>query len=695
MAEQDGKLETGAVAGGGNISSGLQERLHERERICAELTRLIGRDDPAAPEDFAALRQQYEQAPELPPEYAEILDKQFAEATAAFENWWRQAESRRARREEARAELEQLLGELSRLATADRMLPVRRQFERLESDWRKASADAGSDLEAQQAAFQELQSKVRAALEREEVAAKAAFEQLQQLSSELETLVAAPDCEGLKERKSALDAAHAALLGELNLEEKRVRELEAHFHELARKGSSRLAQHFQELDLARWESFTVKQDLLKELETLAAAEDRELPAVAKKFRLLREKWWKLGAVPREKQPEINPRFRELSEALKRRVDAYYEALHAEQRSAAAAKTALCEQAEALMSKTEWNATAEALKALQQEWKKLRHAGRELDDALYARFRAACNHFFEARNQYFERRNRECAAVAEVKAGLCAEAEALTPGPEAGRRARELRQRFQAAGSAGRQEPELYRRFNAALDQVFNARRNELSANAARFRELLAELKTLELSDPATAEKRARQLRRELGALNALPREQVAALEREEEQVWRDFEDRLAAARTSGARDRFARWRPLARELAAIWDLVREDRDEEAQARLAALNDEDYAPFPALMKFLQQLRAGDRTRLERSVNVAREEHERILRELEKATGHSAVNDLAAELTAAIAGNFGFSGNPVAPVVDKGRLLEEYLATGPLDAAGLEESCRRFEAAWSGE
>ena len=69
---------------------------------------------------------------------------------------------------------------------------------------------------------------------------------------------------------------------------------------------------------------------------------------------------------------------------------------------AKAKEALIAEAEALADSTDWAATAEALKALQAQWKDSGHLPRKQGDELWKRFRAACDKFFERRKPHARR-----------------------------------------------------------------------------------------------------------------------------------------------------------------------------------------------------------------------------------------------------------------------------------------------------
>ena len=74
--------------------------------------------------------------------------------------------------------------------------------------------------------------------------------------------------------------------------------------------------------------------------------------------------------------------------------------------------------------TDWIATADALKALQAEWKTVGPAPRRDEQAVWERFRAACNAFFTRRQDDLKRRKDEWTVNLEKKEALIVRADAL-------------------------------------------------------------------------------------------------------------------------------------------------------------------------------------------------------------------------------------------------------------------------------
>jgi Domain of Unknown Function (DUF349). len=64
------------------------------------------------------------------------------------------------------------------------------------------------------------------------------------------------------------------------------------------------------------------------------------------------------------------------------------------------KTEICEAAESLMNSEEWKKATDELIALQARWKEIGAVSRRHSDAIWKRFRAACDKFFERKASHF-------------------------------------------------------------------------------------------------------------------------------------------------------------------------------------------------------------------------------------------------------------------------------------------------------
>ena len=107
------------------------------------------------------------------------------------------------------------------------------------------------------------------------------------------------------------------------------------------------------------------------------------------------------------------------------------------------KEALCESAEALRESTDWEATSAELKRLQAEWRTIGAVKKSRSDAVWQRFRAACDVFFD---HYKNRDEHARQAAQAARDAICSELEALLPG-DCGRRRSAARAGGTAAGGA--------------------------------------------------------------------------------------------------------------------------------------------------------------------------------------------------------------------------------------------------------
>lgn len=201
----------------------------------------------------------------------------------------------------------------------------------------------------------------------------------------------------------------------------------------------------------------------------------------------------------------------------------------EQRGAAkATKLRLVKEAEELSKSTEWGPTSTSYRTLMQRWKSAGPAPRADEDALWARFRAAQDAFFSARDAANAQRDKELGENAEKKQALLLEAEALDPKDlDSARRAlRGIAERWEATG------------------QVPQSRRSELES---RMRRVEASVRKIEderwhSSDPEKSA-RADDMVGQLEAAVARLEDQLArAVAAGEEKQVRELEDELSGRR---------------------------------------------------------------------------------------------------------------------------------------------------------
>ena len=645
----------------GEVAQETKELLNCRKNLCSAMANIPAMAPEAFRAEIAKIRAEYDASPLPPPEYAELLDKEFAEAVKKAEDKVQEMEVRQANLDKLAAELQKLIGD---------ELTVKSDLDKFDAECVKLLGELPAEFSAAAAPLRE-----RMAAEEALQAADTA--KAEALMEELKTLTAAEDVNPLRERKSAIDTEFKTLAHLPQPVRKR-------YQEVSHKASQKISQFFEELDLARWESYTLKQDICSKIEAMNSAESPDFLKFAKELQELRERWKTLGAVPKEKNEEINARFLESSRQLQHKVDEYFSNRRQERKQAAIDKQALVDEAEKISTSTEWNVTAAAFKELQAKWKTIPRAGNE-ENELFKKFRAAADAFFNARSAYFTERDKKFAAIIERKEALIAEAEALTQNDL--RRARQLREDFRNAGNAGKSENALYERLKAALDKFFDERRAAYSEKENESRTLIAELQQLAAA-PAEGIARAREIKVRIQELDC--RETAAEFKK----VSDAFESALSESRKKETRAKGDLGREVARELAAAVDKLLAGEKFEFTAPAAA---EMFPKLSSAAKLIAGALEGDAKaaeKLNRQLAAARAEHERICTELEKLAGtqESEEENLAAALEAAIMGNFAKDeAKAAAQKIDPNKLASEYLNAGVLPGEELENSFARFDAA----
>jgi len=202
---------------------------------------------------------------------------------------------------------------------------------------------------------------------------------------------------------------------------------------------------------------------------VAAAQDSKIAIAAEAEKIAQGSDWRQGAnrmrqllddwkaLPRIDKPTDDALWHRFSSArttYTRRRKQHFGDLNERREAARVVKEKLADEAEALASSTDWGATARGYRELMQKWKAAGGAHKDVDDALWARFRGAQDTFFAARDAENTKLDEEFAANAVVKREILGAADKLLPVTDA-KTAREsfrqLADRWDAAGKVPRDQ----------------------------------------------------------------------------------------------------------------------------------------------------------------------------------------------------------------------------------------------------
>ncbi|SDQ47543.1 DUF349 domain-containing protein [Quadrisphaera sp. DSM 44207] len=261
--------------------------------------------------------------------------------------------------------------------------------------------------------------------------------------------------------------ADAAAVGDLDGLAQRTRDLE-------QVAAQRRAEADAAREAAREAARAQRSGIVEEAERIAATDPAKMQwrPSGDRLRQLLEAWkeqQRSGArLDRRSEEELWKRFSAARTAFDRARRAWFSSLEDANSAARAAKEALVAEAEALSTSTDWGSTSTAYRRLMDRWRAAGRASRKDDDALWARFRAAQDAFFSARNAAQAEGDAEQGENLKAKEALLAEAEALLPvqDPRAARAAlREIQERWEAAGKVPRADLGRVERRMRAVEQA--------------------------------------------------------------------------------------------------------------------------------------------------------------------------------------------------------------------------------------
>ncbi|HEX2571232.1 MAG TPA: DUF349 domain-containing protein [Polyangia bacterium] len=405
------------------------------------------------------------------------LREQRALFEAAAEKAQRRAEAERQKKEQAvldkarRAEEEQKRQEAEAARKAEKAEVAKREAEE-----RAQKAQANAEVEAREAEERRRVAEERAAAQNEERQKNLA--RLEELCTRLEGLAETSDRKfAEKELKEAQTAFTA--LGALPKEQAAAARAR---YQAARE---RIVMRMRELeDVKEWERWANVSKLEKLCQRVEALrEETDLKKLADEVRRAQADWKQVGPVPKEKSQALWQRFRTVCEELYGKCREHFSRLEAERSENVKKKQALCEQAEALANSDQWKQVGEQLKQLQADWKAVGPVPKKEADALWKRFRAACDRFFERRQAHFNERDEERSANMAKKEALCEQAEAaaaMEDGREGLKVVRRLQRDWKTIGPVPKDKSdELWQRFRGACDKVFALARAQDEAESPK------------------------------------------------------------------------------------------------------------------------------------------------------------------------------------------------------------------------
>ena len=214
---------------------------------------------------------------------------------------------------------------------------------------------------------------------------------------------------------------------------------------------------------ARLEQILVeKEKIVVEAESLALSESWK--STGDRLKILLGEWKSAPRLEKKTDADLWKRFSSSRNKFDKRRRTHFAALESIQSAVADTKKTIVTEAEVLATSTEWASTAKRFKSLMDLWK-ASGRGKPSDDAkLWARFKAAQDQFFSAKNADLEKRDLTMASNLLKREELVAQIEALVPVTNIESAKKELREHLNAWNKIGM----THRDKRAALDARVHA-----------------------------------------------------------------------------------------------------------------------------------------------------------------------------------------------------------------------------------
>jgi hypothetical protein len=236
------------------------------------------------------------------------------------------------------------------------------------------------------------------------------------LSKRLES--GAGDAKSTKSQGMTLHASlpTAAVVGDLSL-------LDAKLVALITAADAKMGEQAEARDAARAGAIAKKEALAAEAEKIAES-STQWKVAGDRLRTIVDEWKLIKGIDRKTDDALWKRFAAARDAFGKRRGSHFANLDTEREAAKTIKEKLVAEAELLAASDDWRETASALKNLMTQWKAAPRANRNTEDALWKRFRAAQDSFFERRSGVFAERDAEQVQNLKEKEAIITEAAAL-------------------------------------------------------------------------------------------------------------------------------------------------------------------------------------------------------------------------------------------------------------------------------
>lgn len=252
---------------------------------------------------------------------------------------------------------------------------------------------------------------------------------------------------------------------------------------------AQIKEKTEALESVRQENLAKKQELLvkaKEMADFKTTRIKDWMEQSLAANELMEAWRKIGHVPMSVRDQVWNEFREARNSFFNNKNVFFKSMHAERNANLKAKEELCVRAETIAANPiDWAKLTEEIKKLQEDWKKIGMAPEKVNDAVWKRFRSACDSFFEKKSERYASQQQEQIQNLEAKTALIEKLEALSNSEQENNLFNELRQIQSEWNGIGyvpaKNKDAITKKYNELLDKLYG-KNKQLNKDSREDRE---------------------------------------------------------------------------------------------------------------------------------------------------------------------------------------------------------------------
>lgn len=230
---------------------------------------------------------------------------------------------------------------------------------------------------------------------------------------------------------------------------------------------------FAELEEVRTKNLELKEVLVEKSSIIAAGnyhKQKEWKDKSQELDGLMAEWKKIGPVPKSNNDAVWKSFRGSFNTFYLNKSQYFKQQYKERKANLILKEDICQKAEELKDSEDFNYATNEIIKLQKEWKEIGPVPEKISNAVWRRFRAACDTFFERKNKKYASRKEEETDNLKLKQELITRLNTLLEGEKSDDLLAKLKEIQQSWNQIGyvpiKQKKNIESQYHKVSDQVF-------------------------------------------------------------------------------------------------------------------------------------------------------------------------------------------------------------------------------------